>query len=76
MCGYRTLFNFVMDNIKKTIYCPRCGRRITDYRFDDLKSEPAKCKKCNVMVVYDLKTDMTITFPVPERKTSSGMRFY
>lgn len=65
-----------MNDVSKTIYCPKCGRRIIEYTYDELKSEPRKCKNCNLMVVYDALTDMTITFPVPSRNTNSGKRFW
>ena len=62
--------------MKKTIYCPLCGREAMDV---DEKSEMdfySKCKKCNKIVYYHAETKKVETKNIPERTTSSGMRFY
>ena len=62
--------------MKKTIYCPLCGRKAMDV---DEKSEMdfySKCKKCNKIVYYHADTKKVETKNIPERTTSSGMRFY
>lgn len=62
--------------MKKTIYCPLCGRKAMDV---DEKSEMdfySKCKKCNKIVYYHAETKKVETKNIPERTTSSGMRFY
>lgn len=62
--------------MKKTIYCPLCGRKAMDV---DEKSEMdfySKCKKCNKIVYYHAETKKVETKNIPERTTSSGIRFY
>ena len=62
--------------MKKTIYCPLCGRKAMDV---DEKSEVdfySKCKKCNKIVYYHAETKKVETKNIPERTTSSGIRFY
>ena len=62
--------------MKKTIYCPLCGRKAMDV---DEKSEMdfySKCKKCNKIVYYHADTKKVETKNIPERTTSSGIRFY
>ena len=62
--------------MKKTIYCPLCGRKAMDV---DEKTEMdfySKCKKCNKIVYYHAETKKVETKNIPERTTSSGIRFY
>ena len=62
--------------MKKTIYCPLCGTKAMAV---DEKSEMdfySKCKKCNKIVYYHAETKKVETKNIPERTTSSGMRFY
>ena len=62
--------------MKKTIYCPLCGIKAMDV---DEKSEMdfySKCKKCNKIVYYHAETKKVETKNIPERTTSSGIRFY
>ena len=59
----------------KTIYCPRCGRKVTTYDGRATINLLAKCKKCKKLVVYDIENDKTVLKPLPERKTSSGVTF-
>ena len=60
----------------KTIYCPRCNRRVAQWDGRSSINVIAKCQKCNKLVVYDIKTEEVKRKIVPERTTSSGMRFY
>lgn len=60
----------------KTIYCPRCGRRVGQW---DGKSTinviVLKCRRCWKRVVYYIDSDETKLEPVPTRNCSSGMTF-
>ena len=60
----------------KIIYCPKCNRKVTKWDGKSSINPVAKCQKCNKLVVYDIKTEEVKRKIVPERTTSSGMRFY
>ena len=60
----------------KTIYCPRCGRKVTTWDGRSTMNISVKCKKCNKFVVYNVENEKTIIKEIPKRTTSSGMRFY
>ena len=60
----------------KTIYCPRCGRKVTTLDCRSANNISVKCKKCNKLVVYDVKNEKAEIKKIPQRTTSSGMRFY
>ena len=60
----------------KTIYCPRCGRKVTTLNGRSANNISVKCKKCNKLVVYDVKNEKSEIKEIPQRTTSSGMRFY
>ena len=59
----------------KTIYCPKCGRKVGVYDGKSSINLVARCKHCRVQVVYNIKTQETQTKPLPKRNTSSGMAF-
>lgn len=60
----------------KTIYCPRCGRKVADYDGRSSINVVAHCKKCRMRVVYHIDTEKTEIKKIPPRNTSSGMTFY
>ncbi len=60
----------------KIIYCPTCGRCVTSWDGKSVANPIGKCKKCNKIVIFDVKKQEIKTNKVPERTTSSGMRFY
>lgn len=60
----------------KTIYCPRCGRKVATYDGRSTINVIANCKKCKERVVYHVDTGETEIKPIPPRNTSSGMTFY
>ena len=60
----------------KTIYCPNCGRKVGTYDGRSTNNISVKCKKCNKLVVYDIENEKTEIKEIPQRETSSGMRFY
>lgn len=59
----------------KTIYCPRCGRKVAvwDGRFS--MNISVNCKKCRKRVVYHVDTGTTELKKIVQRTTSSGMMF-
>lgn len=60
----------------KTIYCPRCKRKVATYDGKGEINKIAKCKKCKKLVVYNIEKDEVTMKDIPERECSSGMRFY
>lgn len=56
-----------MEYKQKTIYCPRCGRKVATW--DGRSSMPVigRCKKCNKRVVYYVDNDETEIKDIPER---------
>ena len=60
----------------KTIYCPICGRKVAAWDGRSTNNISVKCKKCNKLVVYDVENEKAEAKEIPQRTTSSGMRFY
>ena len=60
----------------KTIYCPKCGRRVATWDGRSKNNVSAKCSKCRKLVVYDTEIKEVKLIEVPPRIASSGMRFY
>ena len=60
----------------KTIYCPKCGRKVATWDGRSTINISAKCKKCSKLVVYDVENEKSEIKAIPQRLTSSGMRFY
>lgn len=61
---------------KKKIFCPSCHRAVAIYDGKQTINPIAKCKKCKKLVVYNIDTGKTEIKEIPQRETSSGMRFY
>lgn len=59
----------------KTIYCPKCGRKVGIYDGKSSTNLISKCKHCRKQVIYDIKTGETKVKPLPQRTTSSGVTF-
>lgn len=59
----------------KTIYCPRCGRKVATYDGKSSMNLITRCKHCRKQVIYDIKTEETRIKPLPPRTTSSGVTF-
>lgn len=59
----------------KTIYCPKCGRKVGTYDGKSSINFIGRCNHCRKQVVYDIGTKETKTKPIPQRTTSSGMTF-
>ena len=60
----------------KIIYCPKCGRRVATWDGRSTINISVKCKKCNKLIVYYIEKQETEIKEIPQRTTSSGMRFY
>ena len=60
----------------KTIYCPKCGRKVATWDGRSANNISVKCKKCNKLVVYDVGNEKSEIKTIPQRTTSGGMRFY
>lgn len=60
----------------KTIYCPKCGRKVATWDGRSTINISVKCKKCNKLVVYDVENEKVEIKEIPQRATSSGKRFY
>lgn len=59
----------------KTIYCPRCGRKVATWDGRSSINVITKCRKCIKKVVYHVDTGKTELKKLPERNCSSGMTF-
>ena len=60
----------------KTIYCPRCGRKVATWDGRSTMNISVKCKKCKKLVIYNVKNEKVEIKNIPQRTTSSGMIFY
>lgn len=60
----------------KTIYCPMCKRRVTQWDGKSTINPLARCRKCNVMVIYDIQNENTKITDKPVRNQSIGLTFY
>ena len=61
---------------QKTIYCPKCGRKVGIWDGRSTINISVRCKKCDKLVVHDVENEKTIIKEIPKRTTSSGMMFY
>ena len=61
---------------QKTIYCPKCGRKVATWDGWSTINILVKCNKCNKLVVYDVESEEVKIKAIPQRTTSSGMIFY
>ena len=41
----------------KTIYCPKCGRKVATWDGRSTNNISVKCKKCNKLIVYDVESE-------------------
>lgn len=60
----------------KTIYCPKCGRKVATWDGKSTIDIQVKCNKCKKLVVYKIDSEKAIIKDLPERSQSSGMRLY
>lgn len=59
----------------KTIYCPKCGRKVGVHDGKSTMNLVTRCNHCRKQVVYYIETKETKIKPLPQRTTSSGMTF-
>ena len=59
----------------KTIYCPRCGRKVGIWDGKSTMDLYFRCKKCKKQVVYHSCNGVLEMKKLPQRNTSSGMSF-
>ncbi len=62
--------------MEKPIYCPKCWRKVANYNGKSVANIEVKCRKCNKLIVYKPKENVTELANLPKRTTSSGKRFY
>lgn len=60
----------------KTIYCPKCGRKVATWDGRQTINIVKKCNKCNKLVIFNIEKQKTEIKEIPPRTSSSGMRFY
>lgn len=60
----------------KTIYCPKCGRKVATLDRRSTINISVRCKKCDKLVVYDVENKKAEIKEIPQRTASRGMRFY
>jgi endogenous inhibitor of DNA gyrase (YacG/DUF329 family) len=65
-----------MEYEKTSIYCPLCKRKVAVHDGRGTLYIDVKCGQCNKLVIYKPDTKETIVRRLPERATSSGLRFY
>lgn len=64
------------ENKDKTIMCPECNKFLIKADKRDTKRHILMCRSCRKLIVFVPKTGYTEIHNVPQRKDSSGMRFY
>lgn len=57
----------------KTIYCPKCSRKLGKWDGKSTINVICKCSKCNKRVVYHIDTDETEIKNRTPRNQSSGV---
>ena len=60
---------------QKTIYCPRCGRKVGIWDGRSTINLALRCKKCKKQVIYHSCNGVLEIKKLPQRNTSSGMSF-
>lgn len=59
----------------RNIYCMKCSRKVATWDGRSSNNISVRCRKCNLLVEFDVKTQKTELKKLPPRKTSSGMTF-
>lgn len=60
----------------KTIYCPKCYRRVAEWDGRSTIDVVARCNKCRKRIVYRIDSKKTEVKEIPLRNTSSGVTFW
>ena len=66
---------YILEN-KKSILCPKCGRKVGTWDCKSTGTNLYVCHKCKAGVSFNGKTEETELKPYPQRTTSSGAVFY
>lgn len=61
--------------IPKTIYCPKCGRKVGTWDGRSTINVIFRCRKCNKRIVYHVDTGEVERKDIPKRNCSSGKTF-
>lgn len=61
---------------RRTVYCPKCGRKTGVWDGKSTINPIGKCSKCGRIVEYDILSGEAMFKDVPSRTCASGMRFY
>lgn len=75
-CGAFVMGKRLFMTEPKTIYCPKCGRKVATWDGKSTINILVKCNKCKKLVVYEIDSEKAIIKDLPERSQSSGMRLY
>lgn len=62
--------------MEKTIYCPKCKRKVFSYDGRGSINIRGKCKKCKRLVLYSIEADEVTMHDLPKRTCSSGVTIY
>ena len=65
-----------MKTKEKSIYCPKCGRKVGSHDGKSSMNVKVKCTKCNRLVVYHVESGETTQEKMQIRTTGSGLRLY
>ena len=60
----------------KTIYCPQCKRKVATWDGKSFTTINVNCRNCAKRIFYYPSEDKTEIKNIPQRTTSSGLRFY
>lgn len=59
----------------KTIYCPKCCHKVAQWDGRSSNNISVRCRKCKVLVVFNVETKRTGIKNLPPRETASGKMF-
>nr|DAX03505.1 MAG TPA: cysteine-rich protein [Bacteriophage sp.] len=76
MSFFRLKKRYFMEYVKRTIYCPNCGRKVGTYDGRGTMNIVCRCSKCMKRVIYYPATEKREIKKLPARETSSGMTFF
>lgn len=64
-----------MADYRKTVYCPKCGRKVATWDGKSKINIIVICKKCNKRVVFHVDTMETDIKDLLPRECGSGLRY-
>ena len=59
----------------KTIYCPKCGKKVGPYDGRSSSNLVTRCKDCRKQIVYYVETGDIKVKPLPQRQVSGGVTY-